>query len=397
MTNVLLLIQAGLMAGVAALLMALAVHRREWRGGLLAMGFVFLGVALNELDPFWEKFSFFDLDEPELLPIAASLILAIACIIRWRGSTWGAFAEIVRHKHFLLLVWGLLFVSLLPNLAQSKHLWKPLVPMLSDTYALRELAQDMTKTFGHFLLLNWIVLFLKDKWRRLVHQMSPHEHLLREQPLVKIGQGARRICYRIGETGFCVKFLRDPSDAQTSRKIGWRFRLMLKNGRFDRRLNVNCLEAEAMEKYRHEAGPLVAAAFPEVVEVVFDEQRGYGVLMSLVTNADGSLVIRAEYEMKKRQDPRFSAQCCQQLEALLDELADASAPFFEPRNVQIQFLADGSTCLRLIDFEPVDKKFIPLAEVVPLIRRRNLQRKARAYLQELRAEYGLSEERTRLT
>ena len=264
-----------------------------------------------------------------------------------------------------------------------------LAPVVSDTRMLRDFAQEMTKAFGHFLLVNWIVLFLKDEWRRLVHQLSPHEHLLHEQPLIEIGQGARRICYRLGETGFCVKFLRDPSDTRSERKLGWRFRQMLKNGRFDRRLNVNCLEAEAMEKYRHEAGPLVAAAFPEVVEVVFDERRGYGVLMSLVTNADGSLVVRTEYEMKKRGDTAFAARCCQQLEALLKELADASAPFFEPRNVQIQFLADGSTRLRLIDFEPVDKKLIPLTEVVPYMRRRNLQRKARAYLQDLRAEYGL--------
>ena len=111
--------------------------------------------------------------------------------------------------------------------------------------------------------------------------------------------------------------------------------------------------------------------------------------MSLVTNADGALVIRTEYEMKRRGDTACAARCCRQLEALLNELADASAPFFEPRNVQIQFLANGSTRLRLIDFEPVDKKLIPLTEVVPFMRRRNLQRKARAYLQDLRAEYGL--------
>lgn len=389
MTYALHIAQASLMAGVATLLMALAVRRREWRGGFMAMGFIFLGVAINELDPFWKRLSLLDLDEPEILPIAASLVLAGICALRWRGSTWGAFGEVLHNRRFFLLAWGLLFVSLLPNVVRNRHLWQLLAPVVSDTRMLRDFAQEMTKAFGHFLLVNWIVLFLKDEWRRLVHQLSPHEHLLHEQPLIEIGQGARRICYRLGETGFCVKFLRDPSDTRSERKLGWRFRQMLKNGRFDRRLNVNCLEAEAMEKYRHEAGPLVAAAFPEVVEVVFDERRGYGVLMSLVTNADGSLVVRTEYEMKKRGDTAFAARCCQQLEALLKELADASAPFFEPRNVQIQFLADGSTRLRLIDFEPVDKKLIPLTEVFPFMRRQNLQRKARAYLQDLRAEYGL--------
>ena len=197
MTYALHIAQASLMAGVAVLLMALAVRRREWRGGFMALGFVFLGVAINELDPFWKRLSLLDLDEPELLPIAASLVLAGLCALRWHGSTWGAFGEVILNRRFFLLVWGLLFVSLLPNVVRNRHLWQLLAPVVSDTRMLRDFAQEMTKAFGHFLLINWIVLFLKDEWRRLVHQMSPHEHLLQEQPLVEIGQGARRICYRL--------------------------------------------------------------------------------------------------------------------------------------------------------------------------------------------------------
>lgn len=384
------LLQSALMAGVALTLGLLAVRRRAWRGGLLAMAFVFLGVAVNELDPFLKELPAFGLDEPEIVPIVVSLLLAVACAIRWRGSTWGAFTEVCRNRHFFLLVWGLLFVSLLPNLVRNRHLWQFLaLGGPGGSHSLRELAQEMTKFFGHFLLVNWAVLFFRDEWSRFARHVSPHEHLLREQDLVEIGRGARRVCYRIGETGFCVKFLRDPKDADSDRKLGWRFRVMLKTARFDRRRNVNCLEAEAMMRYRREAGPHVSAAFPEVVEVVFDEQRGYGVLMSLLANADGSKIIRVEYEMKKRRDPVFSAACCRQLKELFNELIAISAPFFEPANVQIQFLSDGSTRLRLIDFEPVDKKLIPIAEVVPFVRRKNLQRKTARYLRGLREKYGI--------
>ena len=379
---------AGVMVCVALLLGALAVRRREFRGGLLAIAFVFLGIAVNELDPFWESVSIPDIDEPEIVPIAASLVLAALCAVMWRGSTTAAFVEIVRNRRFFLFVWGVLFVSVLPNVAKSRPLWEVLAPNLDATHGLRNLAQEMTEAFGHFLLLNWVVLFLKDEWDRFVHRLSPHEHLLREHELVEIGRGARRVCYRIGDTGFCVKFLREPSADQSDRKNGWRFRRMLKIGRFDRRLNVNSLEAEAMNRYRREAGPLVAAALPETVEVVFDERRGYGVLMSCLRNADGSPIISAEYEMAKRRDPRFTADCCRRIAALVEELIASSAPFFEPSNVQVQFLSDGTFRLRLIDFEPVDKKLVPLGEWLPFARRINLRRKADLYLKQLRKKYG---------
>lgn len=188
---------AGVMACVALLLGVLAVRRHEWRGGLLAMAFVFLGIAVNELGPFWRFAAFAGLDEPEFVPIAASLVLGALCAAVWRGSTTAAFVEIVRNRRFFLFVWGILFVSVLPNIAKSRPLWELLAPGLDATHGLRNLAEEMTQTFGHFLLLNWVVLFLKDEWDRFVHRLSPHEHLLREHELVEIGRGARRVCYRL--------------------------------------------------------------------------------------------------------------------------------------------------------------------------------------------------------
>lgn len=202
-------------------------------------------------------------------------------------------------------------------------------------------------------------------------------------PLVKIGEGARRVCYRIGETGYCVKFMRDPATTESTQKFGWRFRRALKHYRFDRRHNINCLEAAAMEKYRSIAGPLLAAALPEVVEIVFDEKMGYGVLMTCLTNADGSPVVSADYEMARRNDALFAKSCHDQIKVLLEELISCSAPFFEPDNFEAQIQTDGSVRIRMIDFEPLDKKFIPIAECLPLWRRLNLRRKARAYLSKI--------------
>ena len=85
------IVQSSLMMVVAVLLVLVAWRRREWRGGLLAMAFVFLGVAFNELD-IWQRYlPMVTMDEPEIIPIIIALICAAVCIVRWRGSTQAAF------------------------------------------------------------------------------------------------------------------------------------------------------------------------------------------------------------------------------------------------------------------------------------------------------------------
>ncbi len=379
---------------VAISLALVAWRRREWRGGLLAMAFIFLGIAFNEFEWLTDRLPPLNMPEPELIPIATSLALAFACFLISPGSTSAAFYEVWRNRRFTLLVWGLLLVSILANAIRAKELWAFLAPDLTDSWQVRYFAQQLTKFFGHILLLNWAILFFMDEWHCLVHRPSPHEHLLREHPLIEIGQGARRICYRIGNTNYCVKFLRDPSatdlaDKRFYRRLGRRFRIMLLRGRFDRTQNLNCQEAEAMVQCRLTAGAEVAAAFPETIEIVFDEKRGYGILMNLLTNADGSPIIRADNAMWERKDPAFNAAVYPKLKSLLYALIDASAPFFEPANVQVQIQADGSPRLRLIDFEPVDKKFIHISEKLPFVRRADLARRTEKFLKGLRERFNL--------
>lgn len=148
-----------------------------------------------------------------------------------------------------------------------------------------------------------------------------------------------------------------------------------------------------MKVYRLKGGTAVAAALPEVVETVYDPQLGYGVLMSYLTNADGSPVISAVYEMANRRDSAFSRACYGQIKRLLEDLVACSAPFFEPDNFQAQVMPDGGVRIRMIDFEPCDKKLIPLGEFVPLARRIHLRHKARRSLKKMAAYVGISEER----
>lgn len=176
-------------------------------------------------------------------------------------------------------------------------------------------------------------------------------------PLKKLGVGARRVCYRIGDTGYCVKFLRTLAD-DPCRKLGWKLRRMLKKDRFDPRRNLNCLEAEAMNRYRVLAGPRIAAALPEVVETVFDDEFGYGVVMSELKNADGSGVESVIIDMMSRKDSVYNRECFRRMRELVNDLIEVSAPFYEADNFVVQYRADGSFALRIIDFEPVGKKLL---------------------------------------
>lgn len=190
----------------------------------------------------------------------------------------------------------------------------------------------------------------------MTDEVIPFSRFRGDHPLEKLGVGARRVCYRIVGTGCCVKFLRTEED-DPSRPLGWKMRRMLKD-RFNRRRNLNCLEAEAMNRYRELAGPRIAAALPERVEIVLDEKLGYGVLMSELRNADGSGVKSSIIEMLERGDHDFARETFRAMREHLEDLIAVSAPFYESDNFVTQFLADGSWRLRIIDFEPVGKKLL---------------------------------------
>ena len=64
---------------VAAFCMLLAaVRHREWRGGLLLLGCVFISAAMNEPEDFFRRL--FPIDEPELPAIIFFLVLSVMAI-----------------------------------------------------------------------------------------------------------------------------------------------------------------------------------------------------------------------------------------------------------------------------------------------------------------------------
>ena len=364
-----------------------AVRHPEWRGGLMSLGFVFVSVALNECDEIWELVLPCRLEEPEIIPVVLSLITAVICAIVWRGTFLTAASAIYRNRRFPILVWGLLFVTFLPNAAKAKGLWAVCAPGVESTHAVRELAEDTVRFFGHVLLLNWSLLFLRDKFRRTPLRQSPLAALLQEHELVEIGRGTRRVAYRVGDTGYCAKFYYPQEQCTEALKMQKSIQRDVKWRRFNKARNASSEEVHVYNLFRHAMPEEIRAKMPSVCERVFHPVWGWGILETYYTNPDGTAIVPYEGEIARQTDPAIKAEIYRQARDLLLVLAAHRAHFYEPGNFHVQLGKDGSVALKLIDFEPEPKTAFPLETLVPALRTRKLKRKAKRYLTHIRTRY----------
>lgn len=368
-----------------------AIRHPEWRGGLLTMAFVFLAVAMNEFESLWDMLLPDWFDESEIIPIGLTLIAAI--LMSWlnKRSSIAGFRAVIRNRRFPLLVWGLLFVSVLPNLAQNRRFWNWMDPGVNASHEVREGAQEATKMAGYVILLNWSLLFLKDKRKILRRRPSPHEYLLWCNPLVPIGRGSRRQAYRIGDTGFCAKFYLPPEEcakgkmkASIRREIAWR--------RFSRFCNSSSQEVYAYERFRHELPELIRGCLPPVCERVFHHRLGWGVLETLYLNPDGEAIVSCRREIARQKDEAVKAFIYRSVRDLLNGLIARAAHFHEPGNFHVLFSRSGGIEIKMIDFEPDSKTLIPIEAYLACWRRMKLRRKSRRFLASLRSRYGVQVE-----
>ena len=142
----------------AALMLAAALRRAEWRGGLLLVMCVFLAGAAQECEPVLKPL-FPGLREPETPLTAAFLALGVALAAAHRGSTVLGLDAIWRNRRLPLLVWGVLLLSILPNVVKAKFVWAAFSSPEVGTHAVRETAEAAAETLGCILVLNWAILF----------------------------------------------------------------------------------------------------------------------------------------------------------------------------------------------------------------------------------------------
>lgn len=219
--------------------------------------------------------------------------------------------------------------------------------------------------------------------------VSPHSELLRSQPFEIVGTGTRRVCYRLGDSGFCVKFYkpRDMWIEEGRHRTKDSIRREIERYRFDVKHNTSSREVAAYERFRS-LSPMVAARLPEVCERVYHPVLGWGVLESYYTNPDGTAIIPYEFEIARQTLP-VREEIYAQARDLLAELIRTSATFYEPGNFHVLLHKDGSLEMRLVDFEPTAKTLIPLEVISKAFRRAKLRRKAVRYLREMRERFGV--------
>jgi len=221
---------------------------------------------------------------------------------------------------------------------------------------------------------------------------SPHAHLLTEHPLERVGWGGtRRVCYKIGETGFCVKFYKPPEIYRSA--TTWRPGIIweIERRRFDLRRNSSSMEVDVYERFWMRQPDDIRARLPPVVERVFDPKLGWGVLETYYANPDGTAVIPYEFELARQKSPDLRWDIYRQAKALLEQVTVASAPFYEPGNFHALVRPDGGIELKIVDFEPRSKMVLPLEIFWPWYRRLKLRRKTQRYLKRLQRKYGVVE------
>ena len=362
-----------------------AVRHPEWRGGFAILSALFLAAAANECERFWEISLPPIMEEPELLPILILLVAGAAIAVVNKGTIIPGLREVARNRRFPLLVWGLLLVSILPNAAKAKWLW---IAFLSDdsTHDVREAVSDAVQFLGDVMLLNWAVLFLKDKYKVFGRRTGPHNDLVFEHPLIEVGRGTRRVAYKLGDTGYCVKFYRPPEERAKMKKavrrdVGWR--------RFNKYRNSCSEEVHVYNVFRHDMPQDIRERMPEVCERVFHPEWGWGILETYYTNPDGTAIIPYDKELRRQSDPAVKREIYRQARDILLTLIDLAAPFHEPGNLHVLFRQDGSLQLRFVDFEPESKTVVPLEFFWPWYRRRKLRRKSTRFLAFIRRKFSI--------
>lgn len=368
-------------------------RHKDWRNGLYFVASVFFAVACDSVsDRFLAPILPF-MKEPEVLLSFFCVLIGAYLVKRNRSSAWTAAGVIYNNRRFPLLVWGLVFIIFVPNIAKNRNLWEFFEPKLVgvNTVLMRHTIEDITELLGAFLLFNWGFLFLKDKWRVINrHNDEEFEQLLRENKLERVGfGGSRRNCYKLGDSGLCVKFYKPPSECKKG-LMKDSIRREIRARRFNKYRNVNSREVDVYNRFRHEMPEEVRSKLPPVCKRVFHPELGWGVLETYYANPDGEAIIPYEFEIA-RQTPEKKAIIYAQAKDLLAVLVRSAAPFYEPGNFHTLINPDGTIETKLIDFEPTGKTLIQLEAVWPAYRRKKLKRKAARYLAHIREKYDVAD------
>ena len=201
------------------------------------------------------------------------------------------------------------------------------------------------------------------------------DELLSGGSLRRVGIGARRVCHALPDGKLCVKCYRSDAELEEGKFPGSSPAVPLapavvrevRRRRFDARGNTNAGEFRCWERLRADLPAELAAVFPGTMELVCLPSRGWSLVEELVRNADGTDPLPfANAFAEAAQGERDALLAA--FYRLADGLARYAVRFFDPQNVLVQRLGDGSFRLRIVDFEPTVRAILsPEAALRPLV------------------------------
>jgi len=154
--------------------------------------------------------------------------------------------------------------------------------------------------------------------------------------------------------------------------------------RFNRHANLNYREWRYYEFLRAQLPADLFAVFPERLEPVFSPSEGWGVVESLIANADGTPAERLTAAIRTVSDPAMRLRVYQETERLLSQFARFGVRFFDLGNLLLQWTGPGTFRIRVADIEPCGKELIPCPVFSRFLAGCKVRRRARRFLGALR-------------
>ena len=215
--------------------------------------------------------------------------------------------------------------------------------------------------------------------------------LLNSGALKRLGMGARRSCYALPGGRRCVKCYRSDDEIaegkhpgqEPYRPVAASVAQEICRCRFDEKRNTCCQEFRYWEELRESLPEDLMSVFPAVMELFLLPSRGWCVVEELVANADGSPAAKF-HEAWLSVDVSMREKLLAAFDALVESLIRHAVRVYDPQNILVQNGAGGDIRLRITDFEPVTRAFIPLDRISSAIVRMKIRRRISRYRRQFR-------------
>ena len=223
------------------------------------------------------------------------------------------------------------------------------------------------------------------------------EALLNSGTLTRLGIGSRRVCYRLPETGLCVKCYRSDEEIKEGKCPGDpHFEPLsataireIRHCRFDEKRNTGCQEYRYWMELKRRIPEELMAVFPSTIQPMELPTRGWCLVEECILNFDGSPATRFQDAwVGGRIAPRM--ELYDAFNKITDDLVQNAVKMYDIPNLLVQKMSNGTIRLRIADFEPVARTFIVLDRLSPVIVRMKLRRRFKRYRKMLRIDETLA-------